>query len=211
MPVHPYSVLVAVDFGDASSRAVSLAGIIAEQCGIPLRLLHAESIEAPPYFTHDQLESLEQQRQSIRAQAEQFLTRYGRQHTKYPFAAIVADGEPAAAILHHAHDGDVIVMGTHGRRGPKRWWLGSVAERVLRETTHPLFVVRADEVDVARFTRDIHQCFVAALTSTPHTFVVTDAPVPRTATWLAQHGEPLVRSCRLPVLFVPETREGAKP
>ena len=35
-------------------------------------------------------------------------------------------------------------MGTHGRHGPKRWWLGSVAERVLGEIRRPLLIVRAD-------------------------------------------------------------------
>jgi nucleotide-binding universal stress UspA family protein len=34
-------------------------------------------------------------------------------------------------------------MATHGRSGAKRWLLGSVAEKVLRGTTNPLFLVRA--------------------------------------------------------------------
>jgi hypothetical protein len=33
-------------------------------------------------------------------------------------------------------------MGTHGRRGPARWWAGSVAERVVREADVPVLVVR---------------------------------------------------------------------
>ncbi len=37
----------------------------------------------------------------------------------------------------------LIAMATHGRSGAKRWLLGSVAEKVLRGTTNPLFLVRA--------------------------------------------------------------------
>jgi nucleotide-binding universal stress UspA family protein len=39
---------------------------------------------------------------------------------------------------------DVIVMGTHGRRGLNRLLLGSDAERVLHETKVPVLLVRAD-------------------------------------------------------------------
>lgn len=42
---------------------------------------------------------------------------------------------------------DVIAMATHGRSGVKRLVLGSVAERVLHETTRPLLLVRPSESD----------------------------------------------------------------
>ncbi|WP_116135429.1 universal stress protein [Trinickia diaoshuihuensis] len=49
----------------------------------------------------------------------------------------------AHAIVREAHDwrADLLVMGTHGRRGPSRWILGSVAERVARLTDLPLLLV----------------------------------------------------------------------
>ena len=140
----PESVLVAVDFGDASARAVGLGGLIAEASGASLRLLHAESIEAPPYFTTEQIEVLTRQRQASRAQAEQYLLRFGRNQTKQPLTALVEDRSPVDAILNASLSADLVVMGTHGRQGPKRWWLGSVAERVLREVTRPLLIVRAE-------------------------------------------------------------------
>ena len=37
---------------------------------------------------------------------------------------------------------DLIVLGTHGRGGAKRLWLGSVAENVVRQADIPVFVVR---------------------------------------------------------------------
>lgn len=140
----PRSVLVAVDFGGASARAVALGGRIAHSCGATLRLLHAETIEAPPYFTPEQLGALEYQRQAVRQQAEHFLSRFGRQQTTTPLAAVIDSRTPVEAILLASASADLVVMGTHGRRGPSRWWLGSVAERVLREITKPLLIVRAD-------------------------------------------------------------------
>lgn len=139
----PVAILVAVDFSDASAHAVALAGAIADRCGAAaLRLIHAESAAAPAYFTHDQVEALERQQQAVRLQAEQYLAAFGRRHTRHPLSAAVDDRPPGDAILHAAATADLVVMGTHGRRGPSRWWLGSVAERVLRESRQPLVIVR---------------------------------------------------------------------
>jgi nucleotide-binding universal stress UspA family protein len=57
----------------------------------------------------------------------------------------IVHGTPAEIILESTHDDrdTLIAMATHGRSGAKRWLLGSVAEKVLRGTTNPLFLVRA--------------------------------------------------------------------
>jgi nucleotide-binding universal stress UspA family protein len=146
MAIH--SIVVAVDFGGAAARAVAVGGAIAaRRPGATLRLLHAESIEAPVYFTSEQVDDLERQRRAITSQAEQYLARFGRQHTRAPFVATVDRQPPAESILGAATSADLVVMGTHGRHGPKRWWLGSVAERVLRETQRPLLIVRESGAD----------------------------------------------------------------
>lgn len=58
-------------------------------------------------------------------------------------------GVPHQEILDCAdeEDVDVIVMATHGRRGVRRFLLGSVTENVLRQATVPVFVVRAEEME----------------------------------------------------------------
>lgn len=58
---------------------------------------------------------------------------------------LVEDVDPVQAIHEAEKDHDVVVMGTHGRRGFNRWMFGSVAEGALRRSTVPYFVVRADE------------------------------------------------------------------
>ena len=55
----------------------------------------------------------------------------------------VVPGDPVAKILEHAtHDAsDLIVMGTHGRSGLTRAVLGSVTERVVRQSPTPVFTI----------------------------------------------------------------------
>jgi nucleotide-binding universal stress UspA family protein len=57
-------------------------------------------------------------------------------------------GEPAAKhILDIANkiEADLIVMSTHGRSGLQRWMFGSVAERVTRQATIPILLIRPQE------------------------------------------------------------------
>jgi nucleotide-binding universal stress UspA family protein len=143
MTILPRKILVAVDFGDASARAVAISGELAARTGAALWLMHAESLEAPPYFTPAQLQALEGEERANLKRAGEFLLKFGKRQTPQAFTTIVESRTAADAILHAARDADLIVMGTHGRRGPSRWWLGSVAERVLRETQVPLLVVHA--------------------------------------------------------------------
>jgi len=53
---------------------------------------------------------------------------------------VVRRGRPHRAILDYveAEGVDVVVMGTHGRRGLERYLLGSVAERVVRLSPAPV-------------------------------------------------------------------------
>jgi nucleotide-binding universal stress UspA family protein len=63
---------------------------------------------------------------------------------------------PTEAINDHAraHDVDLVVMGTHGRKGVNRLLSGSVAEAVVRQAPCPVFTVLADEDDPAPPTID---------------------------------------------------------
>ena len=54
-------------------------------------------------------------------------------------------GIAAKAIVGMAKPGDVIVMATHGRTGMRRWFVGSIAEDVLRHSSVPVLLVRATE------------------------------------------------------------------
>lgn len=141
----PKDVLAGVDFGEASARAVAIAGLVASAFDARFRALHSERFEPPPYFTVEQIERLNAERQAAEAAAGDHLTRFVAASTAYPVEAIVRDEPPVDAILSAASTADLIVLGTHGRRGPRRWWLGSVAERVVRAAAAPVLVTRASD------------------------------------------------------------------
>ncbi|WP_277555358.1 universal stress protein [Halobaculum limi] len=62
-----------------------------------------------------------------------------------PLTTEILDGEAGRRIREHAAtvDADLVVVGTHGRRGIRRIMLGSVAERVVRSADRPVLVVPA--------------------------------------------------------------------
>ncbi len=57
---------------------------------------------------------------------------------------VFLEGDPAGQIVRYADDigADVIVLGTHGRTGVDRLVLGSVAEKVMRDSTCSVLVVK---------------------------------------------------------------------
>ncbi len=61
-----------------------------------------------------------------------------------PITHILLEGDPASEIVRYGRDvsADLIVMGTHGRTGVERLVLGSVAEKVLRDATCSVLVVK---------------------------------------------------------------------
>ncbi len=149
-------ILVPVDFGDASAAAVRIAATLAKGCGGRVTLLHAEALEAPVYFTSEQVEALALERRNRRAQAQQYLEAYGRRHShgvEVAMRAVIETRPPVEAIERYGADADLIVIGTHGRSGPGLWWLGSVTERVLRNTTRPVLVVHANDEQRPPFGR----------------------------------------------------------
>jgi len=172
----PRKILVAVDFGDASSRAVRVAGDLARAFGAKVAAVHAETFEAPPYFTREQMRVIEHQRRAARRDAAQYLERTTKRLAGVEVEPIVTDGPAADSILEAAREYDLIVMGTHGRRGPARWWAGSVAERVAREAHVPVLVVRAGSNGAA------HLCKSIAIVARRGTF---DGPARRYAKGLA--------------------------
>lgn len=138
----PKMILVGVDFGDASARALGIARVLASAFQARLRALHADRFEPPPYFTMEQISRLEAERRVSQAATADNLARFAAA-SAYQVETVVADEPAVDAILDPAHGADLIVVGTHGRRGPGRWWLGSVAERVVRAASVPVLVTHA--------------------------------------------------------------------
>jgi nucleotide-binding universal stress UspA family protein len=66
----------------------------------------------------------------------------------------VLSGSPFLVIGDAARPGDVIVMASHGRGGARRWFLGSVAEKLIREAPVPVVIVPTRDRQVERDTAE---------------------------------------------------------
>jgi nucleotide-binding universal stress UspA family protein len=144
----PKTILVPTDLSEASHAALSLARRFMEKLGSEVTVLHAERFEAPPYFTKSQLDSLEEQRRSILTEAAEFVGKEGEKILGERPETLVVGAEPTKAIRKTCadRDPDLVIMGTHGRSGVKRFWMGSVTERIIRESRRPVLAVRAGSV-----------------------------------------------------------------
>lgn len=87
--------------------------------------------------------------QHLRDEATDYLTNLRESvQERHPHCdiAVVENANVAEAILDAAErvGADTIVISTHGRGGFRRWFLGSVTERVLRQADIPVLLIRAD-------------------------------------------------------------------
>jgi nucleotide-binding universal stress UspA family protein len=143
-PVEKVSrVLVGVDFDDASASALKMAGVLSSTWDADITVFHASTPDAPAYFTADQIETLEAEREQSRAATADQLRVFAEQHVGRAVHVVVEEGPPGDALVRIAADFDLIVVGTHRRHGARRWWLGSVAETVVRRSPRPVLVVPA--------------------------------------------------------------------
>ena len=136
-------ILVALDGSVLAEAALSSALDLAEKNGAALSIVRAAEIHALPGT-----DKVEAQVTAIR-EAEEYLAAVVRRLADRGFRRAethVWYGPPAAAIVEAAttQRADLIVMSTHGRSGLGRLILGSVAESVLRGTTTPILIIRAD-------------------------------------------------------------------
>jgi nucleotide-binding universal stress UspA family protein len=135
-------ILVPTDFGESSRRAGTIAADLAAKYGATLTLVH--SYEVPMYeypgviIPQDLTEAI---LDAAKAQLDQQL------------AALLASGAKASGVLgfgipvqeivgaiERTH-ADLVIMGTHGRKGINRLLMGSVAERIVRMSPVPVLTV----------------------------------------------------------------------
>ncbi|MGD0775882.1 MAG: universal stress protein [Candidatus Solibacter sp.] len=142
------TILCPVDFGELSAHALRHANLLAGCGSAQVIAIYANWFEAPAYFTAGRVEELRKQFREALGEAERSLKAFvdstlGESGDKVETR--VVEALPADGILGLAAStgADLIVMGTHGRSGFSRWMLGSVTERILRESPVPLLTVRA--------------------------------------------------------------------
>jgi nucleotide-binding universal stress UspA family protein len=138
--------MVPVD-GSAFSREAVFQGLrLARKNGAQLRLVRVASI--PGLVGGPDTIALENSARSMEREAILAdlyrLAAECRANSSVDVTATVEDGPLADALRGHAlrHKVDLIVMATHARTGIARAWLGSVADRLIRESQLPVLIVR---------------------------------------------------------------------
>ena len=142
------TILVAVDGSAISKLGLEEAISLATELGATLCVLHvieefilAQGHDAPD-FVEGLLEALRDTGKKILAEAVNEAEQVGVT-TRSILAEAIA-GPVADVILEQAKQcgADMIVLGTHGRRGMSRLVMGSDAERVVQKATVPVLLVR---------------------------------------------------------------------
>ncbi len=138
------SMVCAVDFSPQSSAALQAAVEFVGRNGGHLTALWVENplLDASAAAAGYSMPLL---RKSTLAQLQRVMQRVASpaRLSDDAWSVDMVVGQPAPAIAAFARkvDADLIVMGTHGRRGPAAWFFGSVTEAVLRRAPVPVLAV----------------------------------------------------------------------
>jgi nucleotide-binding universal stress UspA family protein len=143
-PITLERILVPVDFSDCSLDALEYAAVVAQQGKASLMLLHVlEPVSYGLDFTLGQSRARRLEVETWTKRLEELASSH--QHPNMQVESRLRGGFPADSILDSAKTlpCDLIVMGTHGRRGISHTISGSVAEAVLRKAHCPVIAVRS--------------------------------------------------------------------
>lgn len=150
-------ILYPTDFSDCASQALPCALRLAERHDAQLHLLHALVLhEADPGNAAYRLPDMEELYEALEQRARDNMTDAVERHSGDGLEmrqALVRGISAASTILDYAEEKkiDLVVMGTHGRRGLRRLLLGSVTEEVVRVAPCPVLTVPQREA--GRFSR----------------------------------------------------------
>jgi len=139
----PKTILVPTDFSDSAEEALDYAIALAGKLGATVHLLNVITIpalgvpELGVALTSTMMESTVRSNQGA-------LDKLATCRASANLDTILRTGDARDVIVDVAREigADLIVMGTHGRRGVRRALLGSIAEGVLRTAPCPVLTIR---------------------------------------------------------------------
>ena len=133
------TILVPLDFGEASASVVDFARLLANATSASLHLLHVINCALPSSRTVEEQRDDAQRRLDGVARA--------LNDRRHPTTTSCEIGTPAEAIVRFAHDHqvDAIVMGTHCHGPTFRMATGSIADRVLGAARCTVVAVKCPE------------------------------------------------------------------
>lgn len=143
-------ILVAIDGSDCADRALEEAIRLTSLCGATLEIVHVVDNNYLEYDTgYGNLAELHPA--LVEGGRKLLADAYARAHARRVAChtqlvnEVLTFGDTATAIDAHAQrvHADLVVVGTHGRRGVRRLVMGSVAEGVVCRSKVPVLLVRA--------------------------------------------------------------------
>jgi len=142
----PRTILVATDFSESADHALAQAVELAARLDATIHLVHAISTPAmgvPEMGMAYSAMTIESMSDAAQTHLNERVARYRDRVTLAPARLEVGDAREIIDRVADQIGADLIVMGTHGRRGLRRALLGSLAETVVRKAPCPVLIDRA--------------------------------------------------------------------
>jgi len=148
-----HRILVPIDGSSTSNQGLDEAIKLAKLTGASLRLIHvvdpltfATGFELYGAYAGNVIPLMKEAGEKILEQARTLVAASGVKVDTLLFDSLATRVSDTVVEQAKAWDADLIVIGTHGRRGVKRLMLGSDAEQIVRMAPVPVLLVRAPEV-----------------------------------------------------------------
>jgi nucleotide-binding universal stress UspA family protein len=145
-------IVVPTDFSAGADAALQLAIELARPFGATIELLHVYQVPAYAFPDGSVYVTPPETAAAIVRGAMEALEATQRRAAagELTIATQLVEGPPVDAIVDASRRCDLIVMGTHGRTGLRHLFLGSVAERVVRQAHSPVLTVRSESGAASR-------------------------------------------------------------
>jgi nucleotide-binding universal stress UspA family protein len=153
-------ILLAIDGSEHSARTVDALGSHPWPPSSTVRVLSVvdQVVTATPEVAIFSAETIEAERQQLEQVADELTTRFANWLCSSGLTAEkkVRAGDPKSVIIEEAQEwgADLIVVGSHGHTGIKRWLLGSVAQSVVSHAPCSVYVVRERNQNQAAETKE---------------------------------------------------------
>lgn len=133
-------IVVPTDFGEIAEHAVDMAVDLAAKYGAKLTLVHVYAIPTPAYAEAFAW-PVEEIEKAAKDALERELAKIRARHPDTHAVLEVGAAYDRIVEVVKSRGADLVVMGTHGRRGLPHLVLGSVAEKVVRLSPVPVLTV----------------------------------------------------------------------
>jgi nucleotide-binding universal stress UspA family protein len=143
-------VLVPYDGSDGAAEVLHHASELAHWADATLHLLYVADTnrDSVTIVEGRAVDALEEQGEEVVSEGGETLETLG-----VPYETDVVQGNPAPTIVEYAEEFglDLVVMPTRGREGVSRYFVGSVAEKVVRLSSVPVLTVRMQPDETLEF------------------------------------------------------------